>query len=108
MVRKAVTRIDEHEQPNDKSEPSKHLKNNPEYKQHHPYSKPPYSKLLKYATQVLDMLRFTFISSMTGYISRFLSFVKAIPKVDTYVKSLFARPAPGIISIIKTFSVIFE
>ena len=45
---------------------------------------------------------------MTGYIFRFLSFVKAIPKVDTYVKSLFARPTPGIISIIKSFSVIFE
>ena len=31
MVRNAVTRIDKHEQPNDKSEPSKHLKNNPEH-----------------------------------------------------------------------------
>ena len=28
-IRKVVTRIDEHEQPNSKSEPSKHLKNNP-------------------------------------------------------------------------------
>ena len=31
-IRKAVTRIDEHEQPNGKSEPSKHLKNNPGHK----------------------------------------------------------------------------
>ena len=31
-IRNAVTRIDEHEQPNDKSEPSKHLKNNPGHK----------------------------------------------------------------------------
>ena len=28
-IRNAVTRIDEHEQPNSKSEPSKQLKNNP-------------------------------------------------------------------------------
>ena len=28
-IRNVVTRIDEHEQPNGKSEPSKHLKNNP-------------------------------------------------------------------------------
>ena len=31
MVRNAVTRIDEHEKPNDKSETSKHFKNNPEH-----------------------------------------------------------------------------
>ena len=31
-IRNALTRIDEHEQPNDKSEPSKHLKNNPGHK----------------------------------------------------------------------------
>ena len=31
-IRNAVTRIDEHEQPNRKSEPSKHIKNNPGHK----------------------------------------------------------------------------
>ena len=31
-IAKAVTRIDEHEQPNGKSEPFKHLKNNPWHK----------------------------------------------------------------------------
>ena len=31
-MRNAITRIDEHEQPNGKLEPSKHLKTNPEHK----------------------------------------------------------------------------